>query len=166
MSRLVWLLPILLLSSLLHASTLDEEMAAYRKDVLEINKRLLLMEEELLFPADTQLAIFVSLDVGRFFTPDSVTLKLDGETIDSYLYTEREIRALKSGAIQKLHTTNIRDGVHELTAFVTGIGPEGRPYRRAVTLEFEKGSGRQFVHLSMQDDAAAQQPEFLFTSWQ
>ena len=98
MSRLVWLLPILLLSSLLHASTLDEEMAAYRKDVLEINKRLLLMEEELLFPADTQLAIFVSLDVGRFFTPDSVTLKLDGETIDSYLYTEREIRALKSGA--------------------------------------------------------------------
>lgn len=166
MSRLAWLLPILLLPSLLHASTLDEQLAAYRKDVLEINKRLLLMEEELLFPADTQLAIFVSLDVGRFFTPDSVTLKLDGETIDSYLYTEREIRALKSGAIQKLHTTNIRDGLHELTAFVTGIGPEGRPYRRAVTLEFEKGSGRQFVHLSMKDDAAAQQPEFLFSSWQ
>ena len=148
------------------AASLDEEMASFRKDVLEINKRLLLMEEELLFPADTQLAVFVSLDVGRFFTPDSIELKLNGDTVDSYLYTDREVRALRSGAMQKLHTTNIKNGKHVLTAFVTGAGPEGREYRRAVSLEFEKGSGRQFVHLSMKDDAAAQQPEFLFKTWQ
>lgn len=148
------------------AASLDEDMASYRKDVLEINKRLLLMEEELLFPADTQLAVFVSLDVGKFFTPDSITLKLDGETIDSYLYTEREIRALRNGAIQKLHTTNIKNGPHTLTALITGIGPEQREYRRGVTLEFEKGSGRQFVHLMMEDDQAAQQPVFRFRSWQ
>ncbi|MCB1836055.1 MAG: hypothetical protein KDH99_00425 [Alcanivoracaceae bacterium] len=150
----------------LGATELDQDMAAFRKDVLEINKRLLLMEEELLFPADTQVAIFVSLDVGKFFVPDAITLKLDGKTIDSHLYTEKEVAALRQGAIQKIHTTNVKNGAHELTAFVSGKGPNGRDYRRAVTLEFDKGHGRQFIQLKMEDDAAAQQPVFNFKSWQ
>lgn len=164
MSR-CWGILLLLLSLPAAAGELDEDMAAFRKDVLEINKRLLLMEEELLFPADTQLAIFVSLDVGKFFVPDSVTLKLDGETIDSHLYTDKEVAALRSGAIQKIHTTNIKNGDHQLTAFVTGKGPNGRDYRRAVTLEFDKGHGRHYIQLKMEDDVAAQQPVFSFRSW-
>lgn len=159
---LVWVL----LACGVSASELDQDLAQFRKDVLDINRRLLLLEEELLFPADTQLSVFVSLDVGRYFTPDSVTLKLDGKTIDGHLYTEREVQALKSGAIQKLHVTNLRNGPHELTAFVSGSGPGGREYRRAVTLQFEKGNGRHFIQLRMEDDAAAQQPVFVLRSWQ
>lgn len=159
---LVWLV---LVSSVV-AGELDQDLAQFRKDVLDINRRLLLLEEELLFPADTQLAVFVSLDVGKYFTPDSITLKLDGKTIDGHLYTEREVQALKTGAIQKLHVTNIRNGSHELTAFVSGTGPGNREYRRAVTLQFDKGNGRQFIQLRMEDDAAAQQPVFVLRSWQ
>lgn len=159
---LVWLV---LVSSVV-ASELDQDLAQFRKDVLDINRRLLLLEEELLFPADTQLAVFVSLDVGKYFTPDSITLKLDGKTIDGHLYTEREVQALKTGAIQKLHVTNIRNGSHELTAFVSGTGPGNREYRRAVTLQFDKGNGRQFIQLRMEDDVAAQQPVFVLRSWQ
>jgi len=159
---LVWLV----LVSSVAAGELDQDLAQFRKDVLDINRRLLLLEEELLFPADTQLAVFVSLDVGKYFTPDSITLKLDGKTIDGHLYTEREVQALKTGAIQKLHVTNIRNGSHELTAFVSGTGPGNREYRRAVTLQFDKGNGRQFVQLRMEDDAAAQQPVFVLRSWQ
>lgn len=159
---LVWLV----LVSSVFAGELDQDLAQFRKDVLDINRRLLLLEEELLFPADTQLAVFVSLDVGRYFTPDSITLKLDGKTIDGHLYTAREVQALKTGAIQKLHVTNIRNGSHELTAFVSGSGPGGREYRRAVTLQFDKGNGRQFIQLRMEDDAAAQQPVFVLRSWQ
>jgi len=164
----VWrgLLVFLLLVSSVVAGELDQDLAQFRKDVLDINRRLLLLEEELLFPADTQLAVFVSLDVGKYFTPDSITLKLDGKTIDGHLYTEREVQALKTGAIQKLHVTNIRNGSHELTAFISGIGPSNREYRRAVTLQFEKSSGRQFVQLRMEDDAVAQQPKFVLRNWQ
>jgi hypothetical protein len=159
---LVWLVLVCCVA----ASELDRDLAQFRKDVLDINRRLLLLEEELLFPADTQVAVFVSLDVGRYFSPDSITLKLNGKTIDGHLYTEREVQALRNGAIQKLHTTNVRNGRHTLTAFVTGEGPGGREYRRAVTLDFDKGNGRQFIQLRMEDDAAAQQPVFVFRSWQ
>ena len=164
MIRLISLV-LLVLAAPAMASELDQDMATFRKDVLDINKRLLLMEEELLFPADTQVAIFVSLDVGKFFQPDSVMLKLDGKTIESHLYTEKEVQALMSGAIQKIHTANIKNGAHQLTAFVTGKGPNGRNYRRAVTFDFDKDHGRQFVQLKIEDDAAAQQPVFNFRSW-
>ncbi|MGB1220709.1 MAG: hypothetical protein ACPG43_04170 [Alcanivoracaceae bacterium] len=156
----------LLLAGPMMAASLDEDMATYRKDLLEINKRLLLMEEELLFPADTQVTVFVGLDVGRFFTPDSITIKLDGETVDSYLYTDKEVKALKAGAIQKVHTANVKDGEHELTVFVTGLGPNGRPYRRAGTLNFDKGSGRLFIQLTLKDDTASQQALLEFRQWQ
>ncbi|WP_223427485.1 hypothetical protein [Alcanivorax limicola] len=145
---------------------LADDTAQFRRDVLDINRRLLLMEEELLFPADTRVAIFVSLDVGRYFTPDAVTLKLGGNTLVSHLYTEREIRALKNGAVQRLHTANVRNGAHELTAFVTGIGPNGREIRRAATLNFDKASGQHFIQLRLEDDAAAQQPTLTFRAWQ
>lgn len=159
------LLVLWLFSPALVASELDEDMARFKKDLLEVNKRLLLMEEELLFPADTQVAIFLSLDVGRFFTPDSVTLKMDGDTLASHLYTEKEVRALRNGAIQKLHTANVKNGEHELTAFVTGSGPNEREYRRGVSLTFDKDHGRHFVQLQIRDDEAAQQPDFVFKSW-
>ncbi|MFN3714854.1 MAG: hypothetical protein ACK4SX_14455 [Alcanivoracaceae bacterium] len=159
---LVWLVLVCSVA----ANELDSDLAQFRKDVLDINRRLLLLEEELLFPADTQVAVFVSLDVGRYFSPDAITLKLNGKTIDGHLYTEREVQALRNGAIQKLHTTNVRNGRHTLTAFVTGEGPGGREYRRAVSLDFDKGNGRQFIQLRMEDDAVAQQPVFVFRSWQ
>lgn len=59
---LVWLVLVCSVA----ASELDKDLAQFRKDVLDINRRLLLLEEELLFPADTQLAVFVSLDHYRF----------------------------------------------------------------------------------------------------
>lgn len=165
MTRFISLLLLLACCSQLAATELDQDVAQFRKDVLDINKRLLLMEEELLFPADTQVAIFVSLDVGKFFVPDSVTLKLDGDTVQSHLYTDKEVSALKNGAIQKIYTANLKNGSHQLTAFVTGKGPNNRDYRRAVSLDFEKGHGRQFLQLKMEDDIAAQQPVFSFRSW-
>ena len=50
MRRVVVLLLMLFVSQL-HGTELDKELADFKRDVLEVNKRLLLLEEELLFPA-------------------------------------------------------------------------------------------------------------------
>ncbi len=164
MRRVVVLL-LMLFASQLHAAELDKELADFKRDVLEVNKRLLLLEEELLFPADTQVGIYVSLDVGHYFQPDSVTLELDGEVLASPLSTERELRALKNGAVQRLALANVKNGEHEIVAFVTGMGPEGREIRRGVTGRFDKRHGRHFVQLHIEDDKAKQQPRLLFRDW-
>ena len=67
--------------------SLDQEVQALKKEVLDLNRELFVLEEDLLFPANTQVAVFVSMDVGEFFALDSVTLKLDNKEVANYLYT-------------------------------------------------------------------------------
>ncbi len=83
-----------------------------------------MLEEELLFPANTQVAVFVSMDVGDFFALDSVTLKIDNHEVSNYLYTPREVAALLKGGVQRLYVGNLKAGAHELVALFTGKGPQ------------------------------------------
>src|SRR5690606_32826468 len=92
--------------------TLDEEVQELKKLAVDLNRDLCLLEEELLFPASTQVSVFVSMDVGAFFGLDSVEVKLDGKDVASYLYTEREVDALHRGGVQRLFTGNVRAGEH------------------------------------------------------
>lgn len=141
------------------AADLDADLQQFRRDMLDVNKRLLIMEEELLFPANAQLSVFVLLDVGRFLTPDSITLELDGKAVQSHLYTAREVAALRRGAVQRLLTTIARPGTHRLTAVVAGVDDHGRQVRRGATAEVEKGDGQLYVQLRIEDDAKTQQAE-------
>ena len=51
---------------------LDEQVQGLKDEVLDLNRELFLLEEELLFPANTQVAVFLSMDVGEYFAIDSV----------------------------------------------------------------------------------------------
>jgi hypothetical protein len=132
---------------------------------MELNRDLLVLEEELLFPASTQLAVFVSVDVGVLFDLDSVELKLDNSVVSSYLYTEREVRALHKGGVQRLYMGNLKTGKHELVAVFVGKGPRGRDYRRGTTLTFEKGTDPKYIELQVRDDTHGLQPEFRVKEW-
>ena len=77
---------------------LDEQIQDLKKSVVDLNEDLFVLEEELLFPANTQVAVFVSMDVGEFFGLDAVTLKIDNREVSNYLYTPREVAALSRAA--------------------------------------------------------------------
>jgi len=145
---------------------LDEEIQGLKKDVVDLNKDLFVLEEELLFPANTQVAIFVSMDVGAFFAVDNVTLKIDQKEVANYLYTPREAEALLKGGVQRLYLGNLKVGEHELVAFFTGKGPNERDYKRGATLKFEKGIGAKYLELKINDRQRKQQPEFEIKDWE
>ena len=141
--------------------TLDEGVQDLKKQVLDLNRDLFLLEEELLFPSNTQTAVFVSMDVGEFFGLDSVELKIDNKDVANYLYTEREAEALIKGGVQRLYIGNLKAGDHELVAVFTGGGPHARDYRRAASVKFEKGIGPKYIELTISDRQSKQQPEFI-----
>ena len=145
---------------------LDEEIQGLKKDVVDLNKDLFVLEEELLFPANTQVAVFVSMDVGDFFAIDNVTLKIDQKEVANYLYTPREAEALIKGGVQRLYLGNLKVGEHELVAFFTGKGPNERDYKRGATLKFEKGIGAKYLELKINDRQRKQQPEFEIKDWE
>jgi hypothetical protein len=145
---------------------LDEEIQALKKDVVDLNKDLFVLEEELLFPANTQVAVFLSMDVGEFFGLDNVTLKIDQKEVANYLYTPREADALMKGGVHRLYLGNLKVGQHELVAFFSGKGPNERDYRRGATLRFEKGIGAKYLELKINDRQRKQQPEFEIKDWE
>jgi len=148
------------------AKALDTKIQDVKKQVLDLNRDLFVLEEELLFPASTQVAVFLSVDVGKLFALESVQVKLDDKIIANYLYTERESEALKRGGVHRVYTGNLRTGKHELVALFTGKGPHNRDYRRGTTLVFEKSTDPKFIELQIKDRTQTLQPEFQVKEWQ
>jgi hypothetical protein len=146
--------------------TLDQEVQSLKKDVIDLNKDLFVLQEELLFPANTQVALYISMDVGTFFALDSVTVKIDNKEVKNYLYTAREADALLKGGVQQIYLGNLKVGKHELVAFFTGKGPVERAYKRGATVSFDKGVGAKYLELKITDRVPKHQPEFMIKDWE
>jgi len=148
------------------ATQLDERIQNAKSDVIQLNRDLMVLEEELLFPANTQVAVFVSLDVGKLFALDSVQVKLDDKEVANYLYTPSEVEALHRGGVQRIYLGNVRAGPHELVGLFTGKGPHERDYRRGATVKFDKGTDPKYIELQIKDSSGKIQPEFEVKIWQ
>jgi len=147
-------------------SNLDGRIQDTKSQVIDLNRDLMVLEEELLFPANTQVAVFVSMDVGKLFALDSVQVKVDDKEIANYLYTPSEVQALHRGGVQRVYLGNLRAGHHDLVAFFTGKGPHDRDYRRGTTVQFEKGTDPKYIELRIKDSTGKLQPEFDVKIWQ
>ena len=129
--------------------------------LLRLDAELQLLEEDLLYPASSRVAVYLSMDLGELFALDAVTVKLNGKDVTHHLYTEREVDALYRGGVQKLFVGNAKQGKNRLTAFFIGEGPFEREYKRAATVSFEQSFEPVFIELSITDDMGSQQPEFV-----
>ncbi len=146
--------------------SLDARVQDLKKQAKALNRDLFILEEELLFPSNTQLAVFLSIDVGSYFRLDAVQLKIDDKVVANHLYTQRELDALERGGVQRLWLGNVKSGEHELIATFTGPGPNNRDYRRATTIKFKKGAAAKFMELKIVDVTSKLQPEFVVREWE
>lgn len=148
-----------------NGAMLDERIEDMKNDVLNLNRDLFVLEEQLLFPSNTQFAIYLSVDVGEYFEFESIRVLLDNKPVASYLYTERESQALQRGGVHRLHIGNMTSGKHELVAYYTGKGPNGRDFKRGVEQTITKGMGPRYIELKIADDPRKKQVNFLVKEW-
>lgn len=163
---LLLILPVSAHSANAPAAAIDEQVQSLKSEVLNLNRDLFVLEEELLFPSSTQVAVFLSLDVGTFFKFDSAQIKLDDKVVSNYLYTARELEALRRGGVHRIYMGNLSSGKHELVALFTGQGPNQRDYRRGATLNFVKSVGPKYIELKIVDKEGKQQPDFQIREWE
>ena len=93
-------------------------------------------------------------------------LKIDDKEVTNYLYTRRELEALRRGGVQRLYVGNLKQGEHELVALFTGKGPNGRDYRRGATVKIDKGLGPKYLELRIVDSEGKEQPQFDIREWE
>ena len=132
---------------------LDEQVQDIKKDVLGISTELNQLEEKLLFPSNTQVSIFVSLDKEADFKPDAVQLRLNKRDVVHHIYSFKEVEALRDGGVQRIYTGNIRTGEHSVEIDVVGkSGGSKKTYTATYTIN--KGVGPKLVELRLSDSGA------------
>jgi hypothetical protein len=117
---------------------LDEQVQEIKSEVLGIAEELSLLEEKLLYPSGTQVAIFIALSPGSSLRLDAVQLQIDGQLVAHYIYSAKELEALRKGGVQRLYVGNVSTGDHRLEVVVDGKDPNGEDYSRAEQFSFRK----------------------------
>lgn len=132
--------------------------------VLNLNRDLLILEEELLYPPSNQVAVYLSMDIGQFFNLDAVKVEIDNKLVASELYTDKQINALYRGGVQRLYMGNLKTGEHEIAAYFTGRGPQ-QDYKRGAKLVVNKTQSPLVLELKIIDSTAQLQPNFEIKEW-
>jgi len=153
------------LDELSESGALSTELEDIKKQVLKLNRELFILEEDLLFPASTQIAVFVSVDIGRFFKVDSVELKINDKNVAGFLYTDRQRKALEQGGIQRIYLGNLKEGDHQLTAIFTGFDSEGRSTQTAISHSFEKDDDVVMIELKVEDNQSNYRANVQVEEW-
>jgi len=128
---------------------LDEQVQEIKSDVMGIASELKQLEEKLLYPSSTQVAVFVSLVSGETFRLDSVEVRLDGKPVAQHLYTFKELEALQKGGVQRIYTGNVRSGEHDLEVFMIGKSGGGTDFEKSERFRVNKDIGPRIVEISL-----------------
>ena len=128
---------------------LDEQVQDIKKDVIDLTSELNLLEEKLLFPSNTEVALFVSLNQGDDFRLDSVQIKLANKVVAYHIYNYRELEAMRKGGMQKIYTGNIKTGEHNLVVSFKGEASTGGEYSRSAQYKLTKKIGPAFVEIKL-----------------
>jgi len=143
---------------------IDEQVQDVKKDVLSLTSELSRLEEKLLFPSNSQVSLFVSMNKDDDFRLDSIQLKLDEKIVAQHLYTFRELEALQQGGVQRLYTGNIKTGEHALVVSYIGKAPAGGDYKRSASYTVVKEVGPKFVEIKVAGPDAVEQ-DIKFRDW-
>ena len=117
---------------------LDEQVQETKSDVLSISQELSRLEEKLLYPSGTQVAIFVALAKGDQMRLDSVRLQIDGQLVTQHIYSAKELGALRKGGVQRIYVGNVATGDHQLEVLVDGKLEDGGDFSRTEHFTFRK----------------------------
>lgn len=135
--------------------SLDEQVQEIKSDVLGIARDLSLLEERLMYPSNTQLAVFVGLNGSERFRLDAVRLEIDGELVAHYIYSFKELEALQNGGVQRVYTGNVMTGAHNMTVAIDGMTQSGRVFSNTESFSFDKGVEPELLGVTLSAHAGS-----------
>jgi hypothetical protein len=137
---------------------LDEQIQEMKSDALSMSAELSQLEEKLLYPSGTQVAIFVALAKGDRMRLDAVRLQIDGELVAHYIYSAKELEALRKGGVQRIYVGNVASGDHKLDVLVDGKLEGGADFSRNGQFTFRKEVKPKLVGLTLAGPSSGNTP--------
>lgn len=144
---------------------LDEQVQEVKSDVLSIAAELSQLEEKLLYPSNTHVAVFVTIAPGETFRLDAMQVHIDGQLATHYIYTFKELEALQKGGVQRIYTGNVASGEHEIGISFSGKLGSGKDYTQTDRFAFSKGVGPKLIGVTLAGPDAGR-PAIAVGDWQ
>jgi len=144
---------------------LDEQVQEVKSDVLSIAAELSQLEEKLLYPSNTHIAVFVTIAPGETFRLDAVRVHIDGQLATHYIYTFKELEALQKGGVQRIYTGNVASGAHEIGVSFIGKLDSGKDYTQTDRFAFSKGIGPKLIGVTLAGPGSGK-PAIAVGDWQ
>jgi hypothetical protein len=119
--------------------SLDGQVQEIKSDVLSIASELGNLEERLLYPSNTQVALFVAIEDDDDFRLDAVKIEINGELATHHIYSYKELEALQKGGVQRIYTGNVATGDHQLSVTMIGRLKNGSEFNKTDQFSFAKG---------------------------
>ncbi|WP_449287155.1 AraC family transcriptional regulator [Marinobacter sp. PE14] len=148
------------------ADGLDEELERLNAEIASHSERVFALEQKVLHPANTRLAVFLTLQSRDALDLDSIELFVNGQPVASHLYSDRERASLERGGIQQLFTGNLENGEHELKTVITARSADDDFVRRKSTHRFRKRPGVLRLQMSLEARAPDYDPRVSFMEWE
>lgn len=131
------------------AKSLDEQVQQIKSDVLAIAAELGNLEEKLLYPSNTQVVVFVSLEDGESVDVSAAQITIDGKLVAHHIYSFREVEALEKGGVQRIYTGNIPTGAHQLDVVISGKLKAGKNFESQESFTFKKNVDPKLVGIKL-----------------
>lgn len=146
-------------------STLNKDISAAKKAVIELNQELNQLEQELLSPKGSEVVFYFSLRGSQYFVPLAIEIKSQGLTTVHHIYTEQEVKALLQGAVQPLANSAISAGKHIVSVQIKGVNEDGQPTTLAFENEVEKTTAPLMIEISVHDNKSARKANAQLAIW-
>jgi len=116
---------------------LDRKVQSLKSQMLELTTDIARVEQQI-YPENTRVNVFLSVQQGVPVTLESVSAHIDGALVGSHIYTDAENRAIATGGIQKLYSGFIITGEHEVVLKVIGRRADGSVVELSQDHRFDK----------------------------
>ena len=93
--------------------------------------------------------IFVALAADEPMRLDAVRLQIDGRLVAHYLYSAKELEALRKGGVQRVYVGNVSTGAHRLEVVVDGKTAAGNEFSNTENFEFSKDVKPRLIGLTL-----------------
>jgi hypothetical protein len=148
-----------------HFARIDQEVQAIKQEILDINRDLSSLEEELLYPPEHRLTVFLSLSSGTTMDLKVLRIHLGGDTLVHHEYSNAEMEALRKGGVHKAYIGRIQKGEHVLQVQLSGTGRKDRVFDIVNDATFTKRQNAKYVELRVSESSLARVPRLTIESW-
>ena len=85
-------------------------------------------------------------------------IQIDGQLVAHYIYSFKELEALRKGGVQRIYAGNVPTGAHQLDVSVAGKLDGGADYSHTEHFSFNKGVEPKLLGLTVSGPGSGRGP--------